>query len=153
MKTHQSTLALRFRTFMTHRELDRQILAGCDPRESPELALRVSQLTDPHARRELAQSIRRALRYSERETAPSPMSAVMIQRPAVKHGRSALMDLADQLELAARVTPRGMVLAHEFIRDGFSPIYDAYATRTVTEVAREIQDALAVWQPAEAIAA
>ena len=62
-------------------------------------------------------------------------------------------DLADQLELAARVSPRGMVLANEFVRDGFSPLYDSWAPRTVTEVAREVQDALAVWQTAEAIAA
>ena len=75
MKTQQTPLALRLRTFIAHRELDRRILAGCDPRESPELALRARQLTDPHVRSELAASIRRALRYSERETAPSPMSA------------------------------------------------------------------------------
>ena len=111
------------------------------------------QLTDLHARRELAESIRRTLRYAERETAPTPMSAVMVQRPAVKYGRAALIDLADQIELAARVSPRGMVLANEFVRDGFSPLDDRQATRTVTEAAREIQDALAVWAPAEAIAA
>ncbi len=153
MKTQQTPLAVRLRTLMAQRRLDRRILAGCDPQESPELALRVRQLTDPHTRRELAQSIRRTVRYAERDAAPSPLSAVMVQRPAVKFGRAALIDLADQLELAARVSPRGMVLANEFVRDGFSPLYDSWAPRTVTEVAREVQDALAVWQTAEAIAA
>ena len=76
MKTRQAPLALRLRTLIAQRRLDRQILAGCDPESSPELALRVRQLTEPHTRRELAESIRRTLRYAERETTPSPMSAV-----------------------------------------------------------------------------
>ena len=40
-----------------------------------------------------------------------------------------------------------MVLANEFVRDGFSPLYDSCASHTVTEVAREVQNALAVWEP------
>ncbi len=145
MKAPQTPLALRLRTFVTRRRLDRQILAGHELQSSPELALRVRQLTGPRPRRRLAESIRTIIRQAERETAAAPISAVVLQRPAVRHGRAALLDLADQLELAARVNPRGMVLAHEFLCDGFSPLRDSRAQLTVAEASREIQDALAVW--------
>ncbi len=141
---------LRLRTFVGHRALDRRLATGCSV-TSPELALRARQLTDPKARRELAGSIRGALRSAERT--PALISTVVLDRSAVKFGRAALSDLADQLELAHNVTPRGVLLARRLMTDGLSPMYNPNAERTVTEVAREIQDALLVRPPAAALAA
>jgi hypothetical protein len=73
----------------------------------------------------------------------------MLDRTAVKYGRAALHDLADQLELAHHVTPRGVLLVRRLMTHCLSPMYDPGAKRTVTEVAREIQDVLQV-RPASA---
>ncbi len=146
----EATVGLRLRTVMGRRHLDRQLGAGC-ALTSPELALRARQLTDPRSRRELAESIRSAVRLAEQP--PVRISAVMLDRTAVKYGRAALKDLADQLELAHRVTPRGVLLARKLMRDGLSPMYNPKAERTVTELAREIQDVLLVRPAAAALAA
>jgi hypothetical protein len=140
---------LRLRTFLRRRALDRRLAAGCGV-TSPELALRARQLTDPRARRELAGSLRGVLRCAEGTPALRP--AVTLDRTAVKYGRAALADLADQLELAQNVTPRGVLLARRLMTDGRSPVYNANAERTVAEVAREIQDALLVRPPAAPLA-
>ena len=134
-------VGLRLRTAVGHRRLDRQIEGGC-ALSSPELALRARRLTDPRSRRELAASIRGAVRTVERPA--DRISAVMVDRTAVKHGRAALLDLADQVELASRVTPRGILLTRKLMSDGLSPLYNPRSERTVTEVAREIQEVLLV---------
>ena len=146
----EAPVGLRLRTALGLRRLDRQIAAGC-ALTSPELALRARRLTDPRSRRELAVSIRGAVRYIEQPA--DRISAVVVDRTAVKHGRAALLDLADQLELANKVTPRGVLLARKLMSDGLSPMYNPHAERTVTEVVREIQDVLLVRSAPVAVAA
>jgi hypothetical protein len=146
----EAPVGLRLRTALSHRRLDRQIAAGC-ALTSPELALRARRLTDPRSRRELAGSIRGAVRSVERPM--DRISAAMVDRTAVKHGRAALLDLADQLELANRVTPRGVLLAGKLMSDGLSPMYNPRSERTVTELVREIQDVLLVRPAAVGVAA
>jgi len=146
------SVGLRLRTYLGHWSLDRRIAAGeaCDA--SPEYTLRVRQLTALSARRELAVSIRGVVKYAEREPATSPISAVVIKPTAVRRGRAALLDLADQIELAHRVDPRGVVMARNLLRNGCSPLFNPNAERTVTESVREIQDALVLYPLAAALA-
>jgi hypothetical protein len=153
LSTTETPVRLRLRIYLMRGRIDRGIAAGRDCGSTDELTLRARQLTDPGTRRELARSLRRVVDYADRETSRSLITSVMVEPTAVKYGRAALLDLADQLELAHRVSPRGVVLVRGLLSDGVSPLYNPHSERTVTEVAREIQDALVLRPASEALAA
>jgi hypothetical protein len=135
-------LGLRLKVRITRGRLDRQIAAGrrCDA--SAELALRARQLTDPRSQQETARNLRRIIDYVDRRGSRPIITSVVIERRAVRYGRLAILELAEQLERAAPVNPRGIVLARAFITDGLSPVANPHSERTVTEVAAEAQEAL-----------
>jgi hypothetical protein len=70
------------------------------------------------------------------------ISAVVIDAPSVRHGRWAIVELADQLERAGAATPRGIVLAQALLSDGVSPLFDRHSDRTVARAVRDIREAL-----------
>jgi hypothetical protein len=61
----------------------------------------------------------------------------------VRRGRQAIVELAEELERAGAVNPRGIVLARALLTDGRSPLFDRYSEQTVTDAAREVHEALA----------
>jgi hypothetical protein len=71
------------------------------------------------------------------------MSCLVISSRAVNGGRTAICELAEQLERAAAVNPRGIVLAQALLTDGNSPLFNPDPERSVTEATREIQSVLA----------
>jgi hypothetical protein len=133
---------LRLKVFVTRGRLDRQITAGHRCEGVAELELRARQLTDPRTQRELAHNLRRIIDYVDRRGSRRFISSVITEPAAVRRGRRAILDLAEQLERAAPVNPRGVVLAHTLITDGLSPLFNPHSERTVTEAANEVQDAL-----------
>jgi len=138
---------LRFRVFVSRRRLDRQIVAGhtCD---APALELRVRQLTNLRSQQVAARSLRRVVGRVDRLGAGPDLSAAVIDRAAVRASREAILGLADRLDRAGKVSPRGMVLARELITEGAtSPLYGTEGGRVLTKALWEISDALGTEQP------
>lgn len=138
---------LRFRVFVSRRRLDRQIVAGrtCD---APALKLRGRQLTSVRSQQAAAMSLRRVVGHVDRLGAGPDLSAAVIDRAAVRASREALLGLADRLDRAEEVSPRGMVLARELITDGAtSPLYGTAGGRVLIKGLWEISDALGTQQP------
>jgi hypothetical protein len=134
--------ALRVKVFMTRGRLDRQLAAGHAHDTVPELTLRAKHLTNPRTQRDIARNLRGIVRYVDRQESRKGISSVVISPRAVRRGRTAICELAEQLERGAPVNPRGVVLAQALLTDGNSPLFNPYAEPTVAEATREIQDAL-----------
>jgi hypothetical protein len=138
--------ALRLRVFVRRRRLDREIVAG-DAGEAPELALRARQLTRPHRQRAVARSLRRIVEHVEAVGRGPDRSAIPIDREAVRRGYQAILGLADRLDRAGEVSPRGMVLITDLLTDGAtSPLYGAGGGRALAEAIWGISDALGTEQ-------
>lgn len=135
-------LALRLRVRMARGRLDRLLAAGHAHDSAPELMLRARHLTNPRSQRDIARNLRGIVRYVDRQEARRGMSCVVISPRAVREGRTAICELAEQLERAAPVNPRGIVLAQALLTEGNSPLFNPDAERTVAEATREIQHAL-----------
>jgi hypothetical protein len=134
--------ALRLKVYLTRGRLDRQLAAGHAQDSAAELTLRARHLTNPRTQRDIARNLRGVVRYADRQKGRSGISCVVISSSSVKGGRAALCELAEQLERAAPANPRGVVLAQALLTDGNSPLFNPSSERTVTEAAREVQDAL-----------
>jgi hypothetical protein len=137
-----SPLALRVKVYLSRVRLDRELAAGRAHDASAELALRAAHLTHPRTQRDIARNLRGILRYVDRQGSRTGISCVVICPPAVSAARTAICELAEQLERAAPVNPRGIVLARELLTDGRSPLFDPDSERTATEATREIREAL-----------
>jgi hypothetical protein len=123
--------------------LDQQIVAGCPCGTSAAIAWRARQLSDPRTRQRHARNLRRIVAYADRIERRPPFSAVVIVPAAVRADREAILGLAERLEAADPVNPRGIVLVARFLTDGIdSPLHNARCTRTVAEAVWEISDAL-----------
>jgi hypothetical protein len=133
---------LRLKVYLTRGRLDRQIGAGHRCEASPELALRAKHLTDPRRQRKIARNLRGVLRYADRREGRRGISSVVILPEAVRGGRRAICELAEQLERAAAVNPRGVVLAQSLLTDGTSPLFNPHSERTVAEAMKEVREAL-----------
>jgi len=135
-------IALRLKVYLTRGGLDRQLAAGHAHDAAPELTLRAKHLANPRTQRDIARNLRGIVRYVDRQESRRGISCVVISPRAVRGGRTAICELAEQLERAAPVHPRGVVLAQALLTDGNSPLFNPDSGRTVAEATREIQDAL-----------
>jgi len=139
-------LALRLKVYLTRGRLDRQLVAGHGPDAPTELTLRAKHLSNPRTQRDIARNLRGIVRYVDRQESRRGISCVVVSSHAVRTGRTAICELAEQLERAAPVNPRGIILAQALLTDGNSPLFNPYCERTVAEATREVQAAL-VEQP------
>lgn len=137
-------LALRLRVHLTRGRLDRQLASGRLCESTAALALRARQLGDPRQRREVARDLRGIVDYVDRVGASRVISAVVIDRRAVRDGRPAILGLAQRLEDAAPVSFRGVALTRVLITDGLSPLFNPDSGQTVAEAISRIGDALKV---------
>jgi hypothetical protein len=136
-------LPLRVRVRFTRGRLDRQIAAGWRGESSEALALRGRQLIHPRCRRRVARDLRGTVKYADRNGSGPVISAVVINRAAVRDGRGAILGLAERLAGPNPVSPRGVVLARTLLSDVFdNPLYDPDCQRTVAEAVWEVADAL-----------
>ena len=134
--------ARRLKVYLARGRLDRQIAAGHAHDADAELALRAKHLINPRTQRDIARNLRGVVRYVDRNASRRGISCVVISPRAVRGGRTAICELAEQLERAAPVNPRGIVLAQALLTDADSPLFNPDPEQTVAEAAREIQDAL-----------
>jgi len=137
-----SPLALRLRVHATRGRLDRQLAAGRPCESTAALSLRARQLTHPRARQRVARDLRGIVDYVDRLGSPRVVSAVVIEPAAVRRARQPILGLAERLEGAAPVSPRGVALARALLTDGLSPLFNQYCERTVTQAIWAVEDAL-----------
>jgi hypothetical protein len=135
-------LALRLRVFATREKLDRQIAGARAFEVTDAFALRVRQLSEPRTRQRIAGELRGLLAHAEARRPGPVISAVVIEPRAVRAGRQAILGLAERLEAAAPVSPRGVVLARALLTDGRGAMYNPHCEQTVTEAVFAVQDAL-----------
>lgn len=136
--------ALRARVYMTRGKLDREIAGGRLCESSAALALRARQLVSPRERRHLARDLRGAVAYVDRVDSRPTISAVVIDRAAVRSARQAIVRLAERLEGWAPVSPRGVARVSVLLTDGLSPLFNPNSAQSAIEAMWEIDDALEV---------
>ncbi len=135
---------LRLRVYFERRELDRQLAAGRRWDTGAALALRARQLTDPRARSRLAASLRATVDFVERSGSGREPCARVPSGEPLSRGRRAVNGLADRLEGAGPVNPRGIVLARALLSGGVNPLRSAHCGQTVSEAVSEVEAALDV---------
>lgn len=133
---------LRLAVYLKRGSLDRRLVAGERSHADEQIALRASQLSDPANQRRIAGDLRRVIAYAEKNRAGTVISSVVIDAPSVRRGGWAIAELAEQLERAGTVDPRGVVLAQMLLTDGGSPLFDRHADRTLARAVRDIRVAL-----------
>jgi len=140
-------LGLRLRVFVTRVRLDRQIATGVPCASPAARALRLRQLTDPGARQRVARDLRGIVDHVDHLGCALDLSASVIHRGAVSAGREAILGLADRLEAAAPVGPRGVALARALLTEGTSPLYNPHSRMTVAQAIWEVADVLEAEAP------
>jgi hypothetical protein len=121
--------------------LDRLLAAGSDPCWDPELTLRAAQLTAAHRRGSLAKSLERAV--SDAHRPPRWTCSAPVDRRAVRATAPALRALAASLTEATAVSPQGIALLEQLLRDPASPLYAPGDEEALRECARVARQALA----------
>jgi hypothetical protein len=147
-KSAAAPLPLRLKVYLTRGRLDRQIADGRPYAATAQLALRISQLTDPRMRRTVARNLRGLVEYVDAVGSRLVISAVVIDRAAVRAGREAILGLAERLEGSAPATASGIVHARRLLADGRSPFYNPDCERTVAEAIWDVVDELGTEPPA-----
>lgn len=138
-------LKLRLKVRLTRARLDRELVSGRPCESSPALALRARQLLDSRTRRESAHHLRDIVRYVDRSRAGRALTAVVIERAAVRAGREAILGLAERLEGTAPVSVRGVARVQVLLTDGReSPFFNPHCGLTVID---------AIWEAAELLGA
>jgi hypothetical protein len=105
------------------RSLDDRLLAGERPEENGQLMARSARLLEPGYRSEVAAALRDMLDAAEHARRLFFKAQVQLREPKIIAARWLILDLADQLEADAAVSPRGVILADRLIRDGDSPLF------------------------------
>ena len=107
----------------------------------PSVAWRVAELTSPRQRRTVAGTLR-AIAREVRDPRPA-ISASVVARRRLRHHVAELELLADRLaDLDRPATGAGIVLVHDLLSDGGSPLYVAGDARALTPVIEHIHDVL-----------
>jgi hypothetical protein len=133
---------LRLRARPRCERLDREIAAGLPTGESPDRAMRASQLTSASMRRTLAALYANVLDAAE-ECDADPGSPLTVEYvPLMLIGaRQQILELIEQLRSSAELRPRGLALARLLVCDSASPIFRPTG-HTVSVALSEIASAL-----------
>ena len=90
----------------------------------------------------LADSLKEAIRVSERRANPRVSASVPVVRVDVRAARAALLDLECSLRRDGDVSPVGVVLAERLLTDGNGPLYVKSANDALWHAARDASAAL-----------
>jgi hypothetical protein len=132
--THR--LTARARAFT----LDRQLARGVPPDSSVPHRLRARTLVETTTRTQLAQQLRRVIRYADD---PPPLGTrAPIRRSEVSEAEVELRLLASRLQAPTAVGVRGVAKARVLIGDGCGPLYSPDGAGGLREAAREATAAL-----------
>lgn len=131
---------LRLRARHRCERLDREIAAGLPTGESPDRAMRASQLTSASMRRTLAALYANVLDAAE-ECDADPGSPLTVEYVSLIAARQQILELIERLRSSAELKPRGLALARLLVCDSASPIFRP-AEHTVSGALSEIACAL-----------
>ena len=131
---------LRLRARSRCERLDREIAAGLPTGESPDRAMRASQLTNAPMRRTLAALYANVVDAAD-ECDADPGSPLTVEYVAVIAARQQILELIERLRSGAELQPRGLALARLLVCDSASPIFRS-AGHTVSAALSEITSAL-----------
>ena len=144
---------LRLKVRLSRPRLDREIADRGVHELSPALALRAQQLVEPRTRRGAARNLRDIVKFVDRAGMGRISSAVVIERRAVRIGREAILGLAERLEGAAPVSPRGVARVQILLTDGRdSPFFNPHCGCTVADAIWAAAELLGAYRPYDAVA-
>jgi hypothetical protein len=150
---HNADFKLRLKVRWSRPRLDRKIADGGLHELSPALALRARQLIEPRTRRRTARNLRDIVKFVDRAGLGRVVSAVVIERRAIRVGREAILGLADRLDGTAPVSPRGVARVQILLTDGRdSPFFNPHCGYTVANAIWEAADLLGAYAPFDAVA-
>jgi hypothetical protein len=107
------------------RSLDDRLLAGERMEGNRQLTARSARVLDPDYRSDVAAALRQMLDDAEHARRIFMKAQIRLREPEIVKARAQIRDLADRLEAATAVDPRGVILADRLIRDGDSPLFSA----------------------------
>jgi hypothetical protein len=150
---HNADFKLRLKVRLSRPRLDREIADGGLHELSPALALRARQLVEPRTRRRAARNLRDIVKFVDRAGSGRIISAVVIERRAVRVGREAILGLAERLEGTAPVSPRGLARVQILLTEGRdSPFFNPHCGYTVADAIWEAADLLGAPAPFDVVA-
>ena len=114
--------------------LDRALIAGVDPSDSPQLAARAAQLTSRSTRAQIAEGLERLLTLAQGP--PRRFSPVSSGGPALANA-ARLHELAALLRRDTPIYARAIAILNELLTDGSGPAYHG----TVAQLAGELHEA------------
>jgi hypothetical protein len=121
--------------------LDRDLLAGANPRRDPALERRGRQVSSRRKREKLAAALDSVVARAERGggglTAAAP-----VQRESVLAARTQLGDLARRLRSDAEVDPQGVLLARRLLTDPAGALNSGAGPGSLCATVRQINAAL-----------
>jgi hypothetical protein len=118
----ESGFGLRARVYFRRARLDGLLAEGASPQESPEPAIRASQLTSMRLRGQLADSLEKVVRIA-RGKSPTRTACPPLARADIRACTAALLQLALGLREDGEVNVTGVVLAQRLLTDGTGPLY------------------------------
>jgi hypothetical protein len=113
---------LRLRARPRSERLDREIAAGLLTEESPDRAIRASQLTSASMRHTLAALYANVLDAAD-ECDADPGSPLTIEYVSLLTARRQILELIERLRSSAELKPRGLALARLLVCDSASRIF------------------------------
>jgi hypothetical protein len=105
------------------RRIEDRLLAGALPEDSGENQARCKQVLAPGNRAAVADALRQTVAAADRGGRFLLASRIPLKDDEVRGSRQLILDLADEVESDATVSPRGVILADRLIRDGDSALY------------------------------
>jgi hypothetical protein len=119
-----STLVTHLHTAFQRGALDAQLSAGIDPRRTPELSLRATQLSTRRHRGALARTLRGIVAEASEPRPPVRAIAVLVARPQVRAAADSLLALAARLDSPRPAHAGGIAAVQRLITDtNGSPFY------------------------------
>jgi hypothetical protein len=127
----------------------RELAAGWDPTERPELARRAQQLTRRGNRRALARSLRHISAEAHRPTA-TRSRVITVRRSPVLEAEELIGVLAARLESPRPVRPQGMAELHRILTNADrSPLYNPSEPGTLRRLLTAVLETLEPGGPSE----
>jgi hypothetical protein len=120
--THTTRSAVRLRTRLHRRRLDRELTSGIDPNSDPLRRERAHELVGERCRRRFAATFE-TLQLEADSSAHLFTSKVPIARAAIRDSRPELTAVIERLTTTAYISPRGVAMISVLLSDGTGPLY------------------------------
>jgi hypothetical protein len=128
-------LIVRLKAFTSRLQLDRELAAGADPAERPELACRAQVLSGWRVRHAFASGLERAVMEAIKPPPYARGAAAPVDRDGVLDAQHELLRLANALRAEPPPNPRATATASILLTDGTGPLFNPHPRGTLREIA------------------